>query len=385
MLAHDAADVTTLARLGVAYREDGRLEEARTTLRQAVALQPTHPAAVFYLGLTYEDLDEPVAARGLYQAYLEHGRSAELKRRLRGRLLALEQHALRLAVRQTIAQEVALGEVDPQPGTVAVFPFLYHGDDPELQPLSRAMAELLVTDLAQTDRLRVLERTRVQMLLDEMKLGEGGLVDPQTAVRGGRLLSAGRIVQGQIDGDEALLRLQAAVVGIGGEWDRRPITEANALRRLFEMQKRLALGIFQSLGVELTPAERERVMRQPTSSLEALLAFGRCLEAEDAGDYARAATQCRRAVALDAGFGLARDRAARVVEIAGTARVSTRQLGEMGLVEFLGATTLGGIEESLTPLQELLPDVRGRSAAAESLGTEGFTDRARLEIILRRP
>ena len=70
--------------------------------------------------------------------------------------------------------------------TVAVFPFLYRGSDPALEPLGRALSELLVTDLGQVKRLRVLERARVQVLLDEMDLAERGLVDSTTAARSGR-------------------------------------------------------------------------------------------------------------------------------------------------------------------------------------------------------
>lgn len=379
-LAASPADADVLVRLGAAYRAAGRTADARTVLERAVELGPVQPGAVLFLGLTYEDLDEPARARELYLRYLEVGRSAEVERLLRGRLPLLDQQELRLAVRAALAREAELAGATPAPATVAVFPFLYSGLDPQLQPLSRAMAELLVTDLAQTERLRVVERAHVQFLLDELQLADAGLVDPQTAARSGRLLAAGRVVQGQIEGDEALLRLRAAVVGLDRQSGGEPVSEADALRRLFELEKRLALGIFQSIGIELTPAERERVMRQPTASIEALLAYGHCLAAEDQGDFARAAAECERAATLDSGFTIARERATRAALVAAAQRAGTRRLHELGTDEFLGLAF-----DPLLPLQELLPGARDRGAAVEALGLEGFGQQGSLEIILRRP
>jgi hypothetical protein len=226
----------------------------------------------------------------------------------------------------------------------------------------------------------VLERAQVQFLLDELQLAQRGLVDPATAARGGRLLAAERIVQGKVEGDEARLRMQAAVVARDGELTGDPVAEADALRRLFEMQKRLALGIFRTIGIALGPAEQERVMRQPTGSLEALLAFGACLEADDAGDFALAASECQRAATLDPGFDAARSRAALAGQMAAAQELTTRQLGRLGAVEFPDLAL-----EALLPLQELLPDTRGRSMVSEALGNEGLVQRGSIEIVLPRP
>src|SRR5690606_16555960 len=142
----------------------------------------------------------------------------------------------------------------------------------------RALAEMLVTDLSQTERLRVLERTRIQLLVDEMDLGDSGLVDSLTTARSGRLLGAERIVQGQINVNETLLRLQAAVVGSStGQLSGRPLVEEDALQQLFEMQKRLAFNLYESLGIQLTPAERERISQIPPQNLHALLPAQQCL------------------------------------------------------------------------------------------------------------
>ena len=385
-LARDSASVPALVRLGVAYRESDRLADARRVLERATSLQPTNPAAVFYLGLTYEDLDLPARARELYTSYLDIGNSPELTSRLRNRIPLLERQELQLAVQSALAREAELATTPPEPRTVAVFPFLYQGQNAELRPLSRALAEMLVTDLSQTNRMQVLGRTGVQMLLDELALSESGLVDPATAVRGGRLLRAESIVQGQLAGDEQLLRLQAAVVGSTGGGASRQVTDQDALRQLFAMQKRLSLSIYSSLGIELAAAERERVMQRPTENLEALLAYGECLEAEDAGDFARAASHCSRAATLDPGFTAARERAGRASAIASAMQESTAELGTLGA--WLAATpAVNAVELSLDAIQVLVPDPTTRAPVAEATGSQGIgtSSGTDLKILIRRP
>jgi tetratricopeptide (TPR) repeat protein len=375
-------DTDALTRLGAAYRQAGRQEEAERVLRRAFEQSPADPRATVLLGLTYEELGQPARARLLYTEYLRIGRSAQLRRQLSARLPLLDRQELREAVRSALARELELATETAEPRTVAVFPFAYQGSDPALSPLGRALAEMLVTDLSQTDRLRVVERTGVQMLLDELQLGEAGLVDTLTAARSGRILGAGRVVQGQIGGAEELLRLQAAVVGIGDDWDGRNLTEEDPLQRLFDLQKRLSLRVLAELGVQLTPAERQRVERRATQNLQALLAFGRCLEADDAGEFEQAAQFCAEAVALDPGFQVARDRADRAQSSLTASRQAFTDLTQLSFTEPGGLTA---IQESLEAIHSIIPDATGRSPSAEVLGTEGLGRRAILEIIIRRP
>jgi tetratricopeptide (TPR) repeat protein len=378
----NARDVDALTRLGAAYRQAGRLDEAERTLQRALAEDPNDPRAIALQGLTHEELGQPGRARELYVAYLRTGRSRELRRQLSARLHLLERQELREAVRAALAREAELAATAAEPRTVAVFPFAFQGTDPELRPLGRALAEMLVTDLSQTGRLRVLERTGVQMLLDEIELAEEGLVDAGTAARSGRILGAGRIVQGQIGGGEELLRLQAAIVGVGDGWDGHTVNEEDALQRLFDLQKRLSLRIHTVLGIELSPAERLRVERHQTQNLQALLAFGRCLEAEDAGDFQQAAQLCAEAIALDPGFELARERQERAQASLTASQESLERLTQQAFEEPGGSASL---QESLEAIQTIVPEANGRSPAAEAFGTEGLGGRAILEIIIRRP
>jgi len=382
--------------LGAAWLAGGRRDSARAVLGRVLATNPRNPPAVLYLGITCEDMGDYVRADSLYRAYLELGRSAPLKRAVGRRLTVVQHELLAASIRNALATEAQLSRQPPSPGTIAVFPFSYAGQDARMQSLSRALSSLLTTDLGQTQRLRVLERAEVQALLNEIKLSGSGLVDPATAVRGGRLLRAGRIVQGQVGGSEQALRVAAAVVRadtLPGK--AAPIEVQDQLSRLFAMEKTLALGLYRSMGIELTVAERERVTHHATENVDALLEFGWGLQAEDEGDPGRAAEHFERAARFDPAFVDARRHGTNDRAIAAALPLTPQRLAQAGVTEIYpgvpappllegvrppGASTLG-----LDPLLVLLPDPIVRSPGSEMLGLDGVSVPATLIIVIGRP
>jgi hypothetical protein len=266
-----------------------------------------------------------------------------------------------------------------------------NGAGASLSPLGRALAELLTVDLNQTGRLTIVERAQVQHLLDEIRLGQTGSVDPATAARAGRLLGAGRIVQGRLDGNESELRIQAMVVAVPATAQARPapVTQRGALRELFAMQNNVALDLYRTLGVELTVAERERVLRQPTQNVQALLAFGIGLEAEDAGRLAEAAGHYRRAAALDPAFAeadaaLERAEAGSAAAGISPALLATQSLGELGPGPAT-APAVVSLRDRLVGLDAIVPGFGRRDPVPELLGSDSFERRALLELLIIRP
>lgn len=381
--------------LGAAWLAAGQRDSARAVLERVLATSPRHAPALLYLGITSEERGDYVRADSLYRAYLDLGRSAPLKREVGRRLALVRRQALAASIRGALASEAELSRLAPEGNAVAVFPFSYAGEDPRMQALARALAALLTTDLAQTSRLRVLDRSQVQALVNEIKLSGSGLVDPATAVRGGRLLRAGRVVQGQVGGTDRALRIAAAVVRadtVAAE-KAAPIELQDELDRLFAMEKSLALGLYQAMGVQLTVAERERVAHRATQNVEALLEFGWGLQAEDEGDPVRAADHFERAAQFDPGFVEARRWAAGERTLA--AAVSTGRLARAAGAELHpgvpgpslmdGFRTQGTATLGLDPVLVLLPDPILRSPSSEFLGLDAVAVPATLILIIRLP
>ena len=56
------------------------------------------------------------------------------------------------------------------------------GQQAEFEPLSKGLADMLITQLAANAGIRVVERDQLQQLLQEQNLAKDGRVDAQTAV-----------------------------------------------------------------------------------------------------------------------------------------------------------------------------------------------------------
>lgn len=365
-VARDASDLYAMLRLGAAYRSTGRLQEAGSLLECALALDPAHPATLLSLGTVSEDLGRYRAALRYYQQYMTVGESKEVKAQLEKRFSLLQHKGMVESVRESLAQEEELSKTTPEVHSVGVFPFEVRGGSEQFAALGRAMAEMVSTDLSQVDRVTVLERVRVQVLLDEIRLSEGGFVDETTAARSGRILGAGRIVQGWLGGSEELFQLSAAVVDVGPEQGRvDPLTEQGAMEGLFEMQKELVFSLFDRMAIDLTPAEIERINQRPTQSLQALLAYGRGLTAMDGGEFEAALRHFMEASRLDPDFGAARQTARSAEAAAEAETTSTEQLAEAGMEE---APQDGSVDEAGT----MVPPPPTRQPQAEATGTDGL-------------
>jgi TolB-like protein len=69
-------------------------------------------------------------------------------------------------------------------------------DRADFDGLGKGIADLLITDLAGSPRMRLVERERIQKLLEEQNLTKAGAIDAQTAVRLGKILQAQYMITG---------------------------------------------------------------------------------------------------------------------------------------------------------------------------------------------
>ena len=224
--------------------------------------------------------------------------------------LLLTRHELQFQARQAIAREATLAATPPDPNTIAVMPFRYTGADTTLRPLERGLAAIVVTDLSRVRRLRLVERERLQVLLDEIQLAASGRVDPASGARSGRLIGAGQVVQGQFaEAPAATFRMDAAVVRASDAQVAATGSGSDQLRALFDIEKQVVLQLLDRMGITLTPAERAAISERPTRDIQAFLLYSRGLEAQDRGDYRTASQSFQAAAQRDPGFGAAQQQA----------------------------------------------------------------------------
>ncbi len=312
--------------LGIAYYKADRFSDARAALEQATKLDPNDGVAALYLGMTAEHLDDLPAAHAAYATYLKVGHTRRVRGELEARLAALTRREMQAAAKNAIAQERELGATPGAPNTVAVLPLAFTGPDTSLKPLERGMAELIVTDLSRSSQLTVVERARMQALLDELKLQQSGATDAATNVRAGKILQAGRVVEGSILQQGQQLRVDASVIDVPTTRIAGSAQDDRALDQLFTIEKNVVFGLFQAMSITLTTAERNAIEQRPTRSLAAFLAYSRGLALEDQGRYDEAGRFFQDAVRLDPGFGAAQQKSQETKALSVGAQITTQSV-----------------------------------------------------------
>lgn len=211
----------------------------------------------------------------------------------------------RVWAREALQEEKTL-KAAPAQNTVAVLYFKNQTGQPRLDPLQKGLALMLITDLSSVEQIQVVERVRLQALVEEMGLGTSGLVEEGSAPRVGRLLGARWLLGGDLQrGRAENLKVDSAVLDVPkGQSAGQPTVEGE-LAELFRLEKDLLFDIVKTLRVELTPRQESR-LRQPCSrSTSALLALSRAVDAADGGRFEEAAAQYEKALQEDPGVCLA--------------------------------------------------------------------------------
>jgi TolB-like protein len=195
----------------------------------------------------------------------------------------------------------------PTRPTIAVLYFDYEGDNAELIQLRKGFAQMLTSDLAALDGVTVLERARLQEVLDEVALSRTAKFDPATAARVGKLLGASYLILGGYFEIQGRVRFDARLV----ETETGRILKAAGVTAksddVLEAEAQLAEKLQQAIeGAELLPARkttdaRIRERRSPVS-LKAVAAYGRAQDALDRKDTGGAKAALQEAVRLSPAF-----------------------------------------------------------------------------------
>ena len=358
--------------LGIAYYKAARYPQARAALETAARFDPRDGTTSLYLGLTDEALDDLPGAKAAYSSYIQFGRTSRVRSQLQSRLAALTRKEITADAKLAVRQEATLSTQPGNPRTVAVMPLRFSGADTTLKPLERGFADLLTTDLARSSQLTLVERSRMQALLDEIKLQQSGTTEASSNVRAGKLMRAGRVVQGAIlQVGASDLRVDAAVVDVPTSQVQGSAQQADQLEQVFSIEKKLALDLFTQLGVTLTVAERQQIEQRPTRSMQAFLAYSRGLTAEDEGRYDDASRFFDEAVRLDPGFGAAQSKSqeARAAAAGAVVNAASVEVSLKGTSE--GAVIVAAQKGSSTPASSGTTGLTGtaKSAAGDLNGS----------------
>lgn len=217
------------------------------------------------------------------------------------------------------ARKQVLGNVvfTPPSGikTIAILDFDNNAidDADKLANLGKGFADILITDLTALTKLKVLERERIQFIVEEIQRNEATVagqpaVDPNFAVQVGKLLGAQSVLFGSYMKLGKKLRLDVRLV----KTETSEIIKTNFIEGspddIFDLSKKLAIKISEDLEVAINKVEEENVerIRKEDVPLEAAMAYSEALNLLDQERYSDARQMLAKALALAPSFKLAR-------------------------------------------------------------------------------
>lgn len=206
-----------------------------------------------------------------------------------------------LTMPMAIASAGAQGTPSTRP-TVAVMYFTNGAisNNAEYAPLSKGLAEMMITELSANTNIRVVERDRLQALLAEQDLGATGRVEKETAAKLGKTLGALHMLMGSFVIDPKQ-RIRMDVRAINTETSELEYATSvtgkadNMLELLGELGTKLNAGL-KLPAVQAGFQAGAAVGAKGPNQLRSMMLISRAIEAQDQKNTTQAVALYKEAV-----------------------------------------------------------------------------------------
>jgi TolB-like protein len=201
------------------------------------------------------------------------------------------------------------------PNTLAVLAFRNKTGQTSLDPLQKGFAFMLMTDLHQVEGIQLVERVKLQAMLEELHLGASGIVDSNTSPQVGKLLGASYLVGGNITGTQPPeIAVASDLLQVKDQSSLGQPSAKGQRENIFDMEKKVLFEIIDLLKVRLTRAQKEKLKRPLTTSYRALMYLSMGLDASDRGNYGSSGFYYRKALEQDPQLAPASDAIKELVD-----------------------------------------------------------------------
>lgn len=149
---------------------------------------------------------------------------------------------------------------EPEPGrSIAVLPFENMGADPDTEYFSDGVTEDVITQLSKLDDLKVISRTSIMQYKDNDK--------PLRQIA--EELDVATVLEGSVRREGERVRIVAQLIDARTDDHLWAETYDRDVHDIFDIQSDVARKITTALDFHLSPDQRERIERKPTTDLEA--------------------------------------------------------------------------------------------------------------------
>jgi len=192
---------------------------------------------------------------------------------------------------------------------VAVFYFETLPDtDQDLSVFRKALSQILIADLVETDRFQVVDRDRIEAVMKEQDFQYSGRVDPATRVKLGKLVGAHWRIFGNVFKAKKGFRITAYVES--GELGTFPamakvlVTDDDVLSGEDELVQKLVAGLVKATKV--APIEGETRKQHTRLPYKTAVRYAKALDARDKKDTETAKKELNQVLKEQPEFALAK-------------------------------------------------------------------------------
>jgi len=277
-------DLNALKGIGAAYLNLNQSGDAVAVMEKAYKMDPADPYTIINLGAAYMQMEEYGKAIAIWKTYANKNPDTNVTDRLKKYLTLLLYKEAAKGAKEAVRNEKTLTSATAtlDSNTLAVTYFGERGLPEKSKPLQKALASMLITDLSKAEGIKVVDRIKLQKLLDEMKLSASGMVDTKTAPRIGRLLGAEKIVSGNIGAvDKANLNIASILSSVPTSRAVANQDVNGTVAEFLKLEKTLSAKIIGDLK-KAVPREDAA---PPSITYDVLLSYGEGLDAQDMGNW----------------------------------------------------------------------------------------------------
>ncbi len=281
--------------LGKAHLSMEELDLAIDSLLKAQQIQPNEPRSTLYLGIAYIGKEQYEKAIATWEGH--NSTNAYINAEVKKQLTLLKLTYSRKMAQKALNEEKKLMTVKPQENTFAVCYYADASPNNSFRAFQKALAAMVISDLAKIDSISIVERIKLQSLFFEMGLGQTGIVDPSTAPRVGHLIGAENLVVGTLSSGSIRADTSLASTTKGEVLGNAAITVGQD--EFFNLPREIAINVAKLAGIKLTEEQLKLFGKEHTKSYEAVISYGNALIALDSDNWKDAKKFFEKAVAAD--------------------------------------------------------------------------------------
>ena len=174
---------------------------------------------------------------------------------------------------------------------LAIIYFDNTSEEAGLNKLKKGLAGMLISDLSNVNMIDIVERDRIEEILNEQNLNNSGKFDQNSASKVGKLLGAEMILTGAYFEMFGSFRIDARFIDVETGAILKSEGVDGGSSNFFKLEKQLVWKIIKNLDVTLSDEERKAIEEREKNqniSYEDALIFSQALEEIDSGNKAEA-------------------------------------------------------------------------------------------------